>query len=52
MNHLRLETNREFLAGKIVVGIDASKNKHQAAVVDLQGSQRGPSFSFPVSATG
>jgi len=52
MNHLRLQHNRELLSGKIVVGIDPSKDKHQAAVVDPQGSQRGPSFSFPVSASG
>ncbi|MGA9115315.1 MAG: IS110 family transposase [Bacteroidota bacterium] len=52
MNHLRLQHNRELLAGKIVVGIDPSKDKHQAAVVDCHGSQMGGSFSFPVSSTG
>jgi len=52
MNHLRLQRNRELLASKIVIGIDPAKDKHQAAVVDAQGNQRGASFSFPVSAAG
>jgi hypothetical protein len=52
MNHQRLQTQREALAGKIVIGIDPAKDKHQAAVVDAHGNQRGASFSFPVSATG
>jgi len=52
MNHPRLQRNRELLAGKIVVGIDPSKDKHQAAVVDCHGSQQGSSFSFPVTSTG
>lgn len=52
MNHLRLQRNRELLAGKTVIGIDPAKDKHQAAVVDAHGNQRGASFSFPVSASG
>lgn len=52
MNHQRLQAQREALAGKIVIGIDPAKDKHQAAVVDAHGNQRGSSFSFPVSATG
>ena len=52
MNHQRLCTNRELLAGKIVIGIDPAKDKHQASIVDSQGGQRGASFSFPVSAPG
>lgn len=52
MNHQRLQALREALAGKIVIGIDPAKDKHQAAVVDANGNQRGASFSFPVSATG
>ncbi len=52
MNHQRLQALREALAGKIVIGIDPAKDKHQAAVVDAHGNQRGASFSFPVSATG
>lgn len=52
MNHTRLQHNRELLAGRVVVGIDPAKDKHQAAIVDPHGSQRGSSFSFPVSATG
>jgi transposase len=52
MNHQRLQAQREALAGKIVIGIDPAKDKHQAAVVDAHGNQRGASFSFPVTATG
>ena len=40
MNHLRLQHNRELLAGKTLIGIDPAKDKHQAAVVDAQGNQR------------
>ena len=52
MNHARLSEHRQFLAGKIVVGIDPSKDKHQAAVVDPQGNQIGRSFSFPTTSAG
>lgn len=52
MNHQRLQTQREALADKIVIGIDPAKDKHQAAVVDAHGNQRGASFSFPVTAAG
>ncbi len=52
MNHQRLHAQREALAGKVVIGIDPAKDKHQAAVVDAHGNQRGASFSFPVSASG
>jgi transposase len=52
MNHQRLQQQREQLAGKIAIGIDPAKDKHQAAVVDAHGNQRGASFSFPVSAAG
>jgi hypothetical protein len=34
MNHLRLQHNRELLAGKTLIGIDPAKDKNQAAVVD------------------
>jgi transposase len=52
MNHLRLQKNRELLAGKIVIGIDPAKDKHQAAIIDPHGNQRGASFSFLVNAAG
>jgi transposase len=52
MNHQRLQAQREQLAGKIVIGIDPAKDKHQVAVVDTHGNQRGSSFSFSVSANG
>ena len=38
MNHQRLQSQRETLAGKIVIGIDPAKDKHQAAVVDAHGN--------------
>jgi hypothetical protein len=31
MNHQRLQAQRDYLAGKIVVGVDPAKDKHQAA---------------------
>ena len=52
MNHQRLQAQRGQLADKIVIGIDPAKDKHQAAIVDPHGNQRGASFSFPVSAAG
>jgi transposase len=52
MNHLRFQTNRQLLQGKIVIGIDPAKLNHQAAVVDATGTQQGNSFAFPASAVG
>jgi transposase len=52
MNHQRFARNRALIAGKVVVGIDPAKDKHQAAVVDASGAQRGSSFSFPSTITG
>jgi transposase len=52
MNHLHLQHNRELLTAKIVIGIDPAKDRHQAAIVDTHGNQRGSSFSFAVSSTG
>jgi len=52
MNHLRFQTNRQLLGGKIVIGIDPAKASHQAAVVDATGAQQGSSFAFPASAAG
>jgi hypothetical protein len=36
-------------AGKTIIGIDSPKDKHQSAVVDAHGNQRGASLSFAVS---
>jgi hypothetical protein len=43
---------RSKKTGDIIIGIDPAKDKHQAAVVDAHGNQRGSSFSFPVSSVG
>ena len=51
MNHKRLQAQRQQLAGKIVIGIDPAKDKHQAAIVDAHGNLLGASFSFPVNST-
>jgi transposase len=52
MNHSRLSLNRSLIAGKLIIGIDPAKDKHQAAVLDTHGSQIGSSFSFPTTHTG
>ena len=42
MNHLRFQTNRQLLGGKIVIGIDPAKASHQAAVVNATGAWVAP----------
>jgi hypothetical protein len=42
MNHVRFQTNRELLRGKIVIGIDPAKASHRAAVVDATGAWVAP----------
>jgi hypothetical protein len=32
-----LQTKRHFIDGKIIIGIDPSKKKHQAVVLDPKG---------------
>ena len=49
MSHLRLQANRELLAGKSVVGIGPSSDKHHAVVVLACGSQIANAFSFSVT---
>lgn len=41
-----LQEKRQFVTGKYVVGIDPSKAKHQAAVIETNGIQVGKSFTF------
>ena len=41
-----LQEKRQFVQGKYIVGIDPSKAKHQAAVIDPNGIQVGKSFTF------
>lgn len=41
-----LQQKRQFVTGKYIVGIDPSKHKHQAAVIDTNGIQTGKAFTF------
>ena len=52
MNQERLQQKRQLIEGKIVIGIDPAKCKHQAAIVQPDGMQLGKSFSFPVNTDG
>lgn len=48
----QLQKKRRLIDGKIIVGIDPAKAKHQAAVINPAGDQVGKSFSFDVSTQG
>ena len=52
MNHQALEQKRRIVNQKTIIGIDPAKVKHQAAIIDASGMQRGASFAFPVSVEG
>ncbi|MFH0991379.1 MAG: transposase [bacterium] len=52
MNHIQLCHKRSQIVGKIIIGIDPAKAKHQAAIIDTSGAQLGKSFSFDVSYEG
>jgi transposase len=41
-----LQTKRHLIDGKIIIGIDPSKKKNQAVVLDPKGIPMGNSFSF------
>jgi transposase len=41
-----LQTKRHFVDSKIIIGIDPSKKKHQAVVLDAKGIPLGNSFTF------
>jgi transposase len=47
-----LNEKRQFVHDKYIVGIDPSKKKHQAAVIDKNGIQRGKSFIFKANHKG
>ncbi len=47
-----LQQKQEIVTGKLVIGIDPSKRKHQAIIVDNFGIPIGNSFIFPVSYEG
>jgi len=52
MKATQLQQKRSMIDGKIIIGIDPAKVKHQAAVIDATGMQLGKSFSFDVSYEG
>lgn len=41
-----LQTKRQFISGKTVVGVDPAKDKHQGAILDPSGLQVGNPFMF------
>lgn len=52
MKFQALQSKREAIAGKTIIGIDPAKDKHQAAILDPHGVQLGHSFAFDVSCEG
>ncbi len=44
--YLRSLERNQWVSGKVIVGIDPAKEKHQAVVVDENRMQQGRSFSF------
>ncbi len=44
--YLRSLERKQWVSGKIIVGIDPAKEKHQAVVLDEHRMQQGKSFSF------
>jgi transposase len=52
MKSAQLQQKRTLINGKVIVGIDPAKTKHQAAIIDTHGVQLGKSFSFDVSLDG
>ena len=45
--HLRsLTKKRQFIKGKIIIGIDPAKDKHQVRILDENGVPAGKTFSF------
>lgn len=52
MSFKALQEKRKFVTDKHIVGIDPSKEKHQAAVIDSNGIQIGKSFTFKTTHQG
>jgi len=46
MNSQSLEAKRHFINGKIIIGIDPAKLKHQATIIDSIGVPVGSTFKF------
>lgn len=49
MSYATLATKRQLIEGKIIVGIDPAKKKHQVKILAPNGAQIGKTFSFPHS---
>jgi transposase len=47
-----LERKRRYISGKIIIGIDPSKDYHQVQVIDTDGIQMGDTFTFAVNFDG
>ena len=48
----KMQENGHRLSGKTIIGIDPAKNKHQAVVLQADGTIAGRSFSFASTHTG
>jgi len=46
MQFSNLQMKRHFVSGKVIIGIDPSKEKYDAAVIDQIGFLQGKTFSF------
>lgn len=46
------QEKRKQISGKTIIGIDPGKERHQAAIIDEHGIQKGKSFSFRVDHEG
>jgi transposase len=46
------QEKRSKVAGKMIIGIDPGKSRHQAVIIDASGIPTGKSFSFSVSYDG
>jgi len=51
MNYKTLHARRQYIAGKIIVGIDPGRDRHQAVVVERRGVALAI-FTFKVSYDG
>ncbi len=52
MKSKALQMKRHFISGKIIIGIDPAKDKHQAAILNPFGIQQGSSFIFQNNTNG
>jgi len=52
MKFQQLQNKRQFIADKVIIGIDPAKRKHQAAIIDTRGLQIGHPFAFKNNHTG